>query len=91
MSREEDLCLGCDNCLHCSHERKQIIYECDSCGEEGDMIYFDGQNELCLDCLVKRHGDDLMDYLRDNYILQQWAADSFEIRRGGDGSDQELY
>lgn len=86
MRREDDYCVGCDNCLHCSYERKVIVYECDNCGSDLGNIYFDGEQELCLDCLAKKHGKDLMEYLQDNYILEDLARDSYE-RRSDDGSD----
>ena len=59
-------------------------FSCDRCGRDG-AVYFDGQNELCLDCLVNSHDDELFDYLKENDILRAWAEVSFERRGEEDG------
>ena len=56
MIRVESGCVDCG--LPCMHETcpnyKVVVYECDCCGDEVDVLYdFDGQ-ELCLDCIENK-------------------------------------
>lgn len=56
MVRVESGCVDC--ALPCVYYTcpyyEAVVYECDSCGDEvDDLYYFDGQ-ELCIDCIERR-------------------------------------
>lgn len=56
MIRVESGCVDCG--LPCLYELcpnyRDIVYVCDSCGDDVDILYhFDGQ-EMCLDCIENR-------------------------------------
>lgn len=82
MRQEEDYCVQCEECHHCGNDKTKIYYICDRCGRHDGAIYNTGEEDLCLNCLVREKYDDLFDYLRDNYILDEWANDSYERRKG---------
>lgn len=55
MIRVESGCVDCGlPCLRsaCPHH-KVIIYECDVCGEESKLYWFEG-NQLCVGCIEER-------------------------------------
>ena len=81
MREEVDLCVDCEDCIGCENEKTRIYYICDSCGKSDGPVYDTGDEELCLDCLCNAQHDSLMEYIRDNEIIEQWANDCFE-RKG---------
>ena len=55
MIRVESGCVDCG--LPCMNRAcryyKHIIYECDACGEEGPIYWFDN-DQLCINCVEER-------------------------------------
>lgn len=60
MSRHyEELCVGCDfkgaDCLGCSLNRKELMVECDQCGDVlQDYVYEYNGEDYCEECLLKQ-------------------------------------
>ena len=55
MVKVESGCVDCGlPCIHgaCRYY-KHVIYECDSCGEESPLYWFDG-NQLCIGCIAEK-------------------------------------
>lgn len=52
----ESQCVSCRfPCRHedCKNYKVKVLI-CDDCGEESDMLYRFGDEELCEDCVLKR-------------------------------------
>lgn len=80
MRQEEDYCVQCDECHHCGNDKPKIYYICDGCGRHDGPIYDTGSEDLCLNCLIRTENEILLEYLRYNEILEQFANDCFERR-----------
>ena len=55
MIRIESGCVDCGlPCLHsaCQHHQ-HIVYECDDCGREDKLYWFDGK-QLCIECIAEQ-------------------------------------
>lgn len=56
MITYENECLGCD--VHCIGNacpyRSVKHYYCDNCRSDVDVLYRHDNDELCIDCLIKR-------------------------------------
>lgn len=74
MKWVEDECVGCDVCIGCRKGEKRVTFTCDKCGADG-AVYTDSVCDLCIDCLAKEYHDDLIDWLKSNDILAEWAED----------------
>lgn len=57
MREVENECVGCPTemgCLGSSCPKRNVThFYCDECKDETDLYYYDDE-ELCLDCIVKR-------------------------------------
>lgn len=59
MRKAENNCVGCaaayGDCSLCGRN-EEVVFFCDDCGMELDEDRFaDGEKDLCLECLAKRH------------------------------------
>ena len=61
MREVMDYCISCPSmgldCLGSScqyHEKQEIVY-CDKCERDSIPLYFDGKDELCALCLMKKY------------------------------------
>lgn len=75
-------CIGCTGvglpCIGhaCPNHGYYYIISCDRCGTSDGIIYTDGENELCVKCMAKKHKekfinefwDDIVDDLADNFV-----------------------
>ena len=55
MIRSESGCVDCGlPCVYsaCPHY-KHLVYECDFCGEEAKLYWFEGY-QLCIDCIKEQ-------------------------------------
>ena len=73
MKRVEDGCVGCG--LPCKYDAcpyyKVVHLYCDHCGCEVGELYSDDEQELCKECMIEKHKDDIVEQYGE-----QWLSDN---------------
>lgn len=59
MRKIENHCVGCEVCHGCGRNRVEVYY-CDKCKDViQDEVYDDGEQELCMHCLLEKYEKEL--------------------------------